>query len=146
MNVFRQKSAPKENALHTKEAPADDRGPVTHQPIMTPPADYSPPSRPALDDAQKEKVDKLRAAMQAIMLPEDHEYYPNEKGFLTDGTFNRYLRARKWDFEVKENPGNSSSFWLTGHGRLPKPCWRTQSSGGASIDPTSSTPIIFGPR
>ncbi|KAG0189900.1 hypothetical protein DFQ28_002785 [Apophysomyces sp. BC1034] len=34
------------------------------------------------------------------MLPEDHEYYASEKGFLTEGTLRRYLRARKWVFEA----------------------------------------------
>lgn len=70
---------------------------------MTPPAQFSPVPPASLDADQEAKVARLREYIQSIMLPETHEYYPNEKGFVTDNTIKRYMRARKWDYEVNIN-------------------------------------------
>lgn len=99
MNVFRFKSNSAAN-VNNSEPKVVDNGPVTHEPILTPPADYSPSLPPALDESQQQKLDQLREYIEGIMLPKDHEYYPSERGFVTDGTLKRYMRARKWDYEV----------------------------------------------
>lgn len=109
MNVFRLKSGNKSNGANSKASSIaesnneDGARPFTSEPLLTPPSNYTPPSAPLVDEAQQEKLDKLRTYIQSIMLPEDHEYYASEKGFITDGTLKRYLRARKWDYEVSFN-------------------------------------------
>lgn len=101
MNVFRFRSA-SSAANSTKSAtPSVDYGPITHDPILTQPAEYEPVMNPALDDEQKKKIVDLLAYMDTVILPKDDPYYPNERGFLSEGTAHRYMRARKWDFEVK---------------------------------------------
>lgn len=99
MNVFRFKSSNNSttNAAVSKEAEA---APSTHEPLLTAPADYTPPAIPAVDEQQQQKIEKLKEYIKTIMLPEDHEYYESEKRFLTEGTYKRYFRARKWDYEV----------------------------------------------
>ena len=103
MNVFRLKSSSNSTATKGSESKASSISeglPVTHEPILTPPTDYSPVLPAALDEAQQATFEKLKTYIHSIMLPEDHEYYPSEKGFVTDVTLKRYLRARKWDYEV----------------------------------------------
>lgn len=87
--------------LSTKSAtPSVDYGPITHEPILTAPTDYEPILNAPLDDEQKQKVKDLMAYMDTIILDKGDPYYPHERGFLSEGTANRYMRARKWDFEV----------------------------------------------
>ncbi|ORX63165.1 CRAL/TRIO domain-containing protein [Hesseltinella vesiculosa] len=45
------------------------------------------------------------------MLPLDHEYYENEKRFLTDATLKRYMRARKWDYEAAKTMLENTVKW-----------------------------------
>lgn len=102
MNVFKFKSA--SSAASTKSAaPSVDFGPITNEPILTAPADCEPVLNPAITDEQKQKIQELLAYMDTVILPKDDAYYPNERGFLSEGTANRYMRARKWDFEVTSN-------------------------------------------
>lgn len=106
MNLFKfNNNNTKSSAASTKSsvtATTVDLGPMTQEPILTPPTDYQPVLNNPLDEEQKKKVDALMEYVESIMLPKEHEYYPNERGFLTEATANRYLRARKWDLEVKE--------------------------------------------
>ncbi|KAF7727985.1 hypothetical protein EC973_006750 [Apophysomyces ossiformis] len=108
MNVFRLKSNPNPS----QKAPSfADKELVTQEPILTPPAGYSPALHPDLDASQQQKVNELRKYMQSIMLPESHEYYPSEKGFLTEATMKRYMRARKWDFEAAKTMLENTVKW-----------------------------------
>ena len=102
MNVFRLRSG-SSAATSTKStaAPSVDYGPITHEPIFTAPAQYEPILNPPLDDEQKQKVKDLMAFMDTVILSKEDPYYPHERGFLSEGTANRYMRARRWDFEVK---------------------------------------------
>lgn len=105
MNVFKFKSA--SSAASTKSAaPSVDYGPITNEPILTPPKDYEATLNPVIDDEQKQKVKDLMAFVDTILLSKDDAYYPNERDFLSEGTANRYLRARKWDFEVMSKKKN----------------------------------------
>jgi hypothetical protein len=104
MNMFNRL---KSNSNASQKPPTDnalteEHGPAVHEPKMTPPADYTPTSHPPLDDEQKAKATKLKEYIESIMLPETHEYYLSERGFITDSTIKRYMRARKWDYEVKK--------------------------------------------
>lgn len=140
MNVFRFKSNSAAN-VNNSEPKVVDNGPVTHEPILTPPADYSPSLPPALDESQQQKLEQLRQYIESIMLPKDHEYYPSERGFVTDGTLKRYMRARKWDYEVTI----TISIWVMPiktlvlnmyihvMNRQQKTCWRILSSGVVTI-------------
>ncbi|CDH51854.1 cral trio domain-containing protein [Lichtheimia corymbifera JMRC:FSU:9682] len=110
MNVFRFKSNSAAN-VNNSEPKVVDNGPVTHEPILTPPADYSPSLPPALDESQQQKLDQLREYIEGIMLPKDHEYYPSERGFVTDGTLKRYMRARKWDYEAAKTMLENTIKW-----------------------------------
>ncbi|KAI7866510.1 CRAL-TRIO domain-containing protein [Spinellus fusiger] len=97
MNIFRPKtSLPSNEPLR----PATHYGPVTHKPILSPPGDYKPIPSAALDEAQTKKVEDLRSYMDSIMLPPTEPYYLNEKGFITEATVKRYMRARKWDYDA----------------------------------------------
>ncbi|KAJ8660559.1 hypothetical protein O0I10_003606 [Lichtheimia ornata] len=99
--MFGFKSSSKDNSSAQSKASSDaDQEPVTHDPILTPPSDYKPQPSPFLDESQQVFLIKIREYVRSIMLPEDHEYYASEKGFLTDATIIRYLRARKWDPEA----------------------------------------------
>jgi hypothetical protein len=100
MNVFKFRSGSSAAASTKSATPSIDYGPITHEPIFTPPKDYDPILNPPLDDEQKQKVKDLMAFMDTIVLPKEDPYYPNERGFLSEGTANRYMRARRWDFEV----------------------------------------------
>lgn len=140
MNVFRFKSNSAAN-VNNSEPKVVDNGPVTHEPILTPPADYSPSLPPALDESQQQKLEQLRQYIESIMLPKDHEYYPSERGFVTDGTLKRYMRARKWDYEVTI----TISIWVMPiktlvlnmyihvMNRQQRTCWRILSSGVVTI-------------
>lgn len=140
MNVFRFKSN-SAASVNNSEPKVVDNGPVTHEPILTPPADYSPSLPPALDESQQQKLEQLRQYIESIMLPKDHEYYPSERGFVTDGTLKRYMRARKWDYEVTI----TISIWVMPiktlvlnmyihvMNRQQKTCWRILSSGVVTI-------------
>ncbi|KAG2226286.1 hypothetical protein INT45_005958 [Circinella minor] len=114
MNVFRLKSSGHSTAskgTDSKASSISDNVPVTHEPILTPPADYSPVLPAALDEAQQAVLEKLKTYIHSIMLPEDHEYYPSEKGFVTDGTLKRYLRARKYDYEASKTMLENTIKW-----------------------------------
>ncbi|KAI8148287.1 CRAL-TRIO domain-containing protein [Fennellomyces sp. T-0311] len=114
MNVFRLKSSANSmasNGTQSKASSIAETGPVNHEPIMTPPTDYSPVQAPPLDESQQAKLEKLRTYINSIMLPEEHEYHASEKGFVTDGTLKRYLRARKWDYEASKNMLENTVRW-----------------------------------
>jgi hypothetical protein len=99
--MFNRFRATSSAAASTKSAtPSIDYGPITQEPILTPPKDYEPILNAPLDDEQKQKVQDLMAWMDTIILSKEDPYYPNERGFLSEATANRYMRARKWDFEV----------------------------------------------
>lgn len=87
-------------SLSKPPSPVDD-GPSINLPILDPPTNLLTPVA-SLDDSQQEKLASLREHANEIMLPEDDEYYQNEKGFLSDNTLRRYLRARKWDVQVRQ--------------------------------------------
>lgn len=102
MNVFnRLKSNSNASQKLPVALPTEEYGPVSHEPKLTPPAQFTPFGHPPLDDDQKAKVVKLKEYIESIMLPETDEYYASERGFITDNTVKRYMRARKWDYEVK---------------------------------------------
>ncbi|KAI8388459.1 CRAL-TRIO domain-containing protein [Radiomyces spectabilis] len=104
--MFKSKPAATESTTSEK-----DQGHWVSDPILNPPADFVAPQSPALDASQQEKLDQLRNYVQTIMLPSDHEYYPSEKGFLTDATLKRYMRARKWDFEAAKKMLENTIQW-----------------------------------
>ncbi|KAI9012020.1 CRAL-TRIO domain-containing protein [Phycomyces nitens] len=107
MNLFRSRAT----TLVDKEAEKIDNGPVTSKPLLSPPSAYSPIQNPPLTEAQLETQKNLRTYMTSIMLTSDHEYYESEKGFLTDQTLSRYLRARKWDFEAAKTMLENTVRW-----------------------------------
>lgn len=102
MNVFNRLKSNSSVGLKSRTpSPTQEYGPVSHEPKLTTPANFSPVTHAQLDTEQEAKVVRLREYIHSIMLPETHEYYPSEKGFVTDDTIKRYMRARKWDYEVK---------------------------------------------
>ncbi|CEJ04118.1 hypothetical protein RMCBS344292_18086 [Rhizopus microsporus] len=116
MNLFKfnNNNNTKSSAASTKSsvtATTVDLGPMTQEPILTPPTDYQPVLNDPLDEEQKKKVHALMEYVESIMLPKEHEYFPNEKGFLTEATANRYLRARKWDLEAAKTMLENSIKW-----------------------------------
>ncbi|SAL95207.1 hypothetical protein [Absidia glauca] len=82
-----------------------------HDPILVVQKDYQPMSVPPVDDAQAQKLRQLRTHVDTIMLPESDAYHLNEKGFLTDATLHRYMRARKWDFEAAKTMLEATIHW-----------------------------------
>lgn len=101
MNVFnRLKSNSNASVKPPVALPTEEYGPVTHIPKLTPPSQFSVVSHPPLDEEQTSKVAQLKKHAESIMLPETDEYYASERGFITDNTVKRYMRARKWDYEV----------------------------------------------
>jgi hypothetical protein len=96
--MFRFKATTNDKTMDSKSKGAIE--PVTSQPIFTSPHHYQPVGAAALTDDQQEKLDRLQEHMNTILLPPTHEYFDNEKRFLTASTLNRYMRARKWDYEV----------------------------------------------
>ncbi|KAL0092617.1 CRAL-TRIO domain-containing protein [Phycomyces blakesleeanus] len=111
MNIFRSKAV----TTTPEKVPVENKGPVTHTPILSPPGEYTPVTPPPLDETQVKKLGDLRAYFIKNMLPESDSYYPNEKGFLTDATLKRYLRARKWDFEAAKNMLDNTVKWRRGY-------------------------------
>ncbi|CAO3590737.1 unnamed protein product [Absidia cylindrospora] len=105
MGFFRsaEPKASTDTSLNEKEAVRD--------PILTVQKDYQPPTAPVLDDSQQQKLAQLREYINTIILPETDDYYPNEKGFLTDATLHRYMRARKWDIEAAKTMLESTIHW-----------------------------------
>lgn len=87
-----------------KQPPASDEeklGPVSHDPQLTPSTSgYQLALQPAMTKEQVDKLDKLKNYIESIMLPESDDYYKSERGFVTEATVKRYMRARKWDYEV----------------------------------------------
>ncbi|KAG2179980.1 hypothetical protein INT43_003767 [Umbelopsis isabellina] len=96
-------------SLSKPPSPVDD-GPSTNLPILDPPTNLLTPVA-SLDDSQQEKLASLREHANEIMLPEDDEYYKNEKGFLSDNTLRRYLRARKWDVQASAKMLDATIQW-----------------------------------
>ncbi|KAI8638790.1 CRAL-TRIO domain-containing protein [Parasitella parasitica] len=111
MNIFRFKSS-SSAANSTKSAtPSVDYGPITSDPLLTPPTEYEPILNPTLDDEQRQKIADLLAYMDTIILSEQDPYYPNERGFVSKETAHRYMRARKWDFEAAKNMLENTVKW-----------------------------------
>lgn len=110
MNVFnRLKSNSNASLKPPSASPSEEFGPVSHEPKLTPPAHFTPATHPPLDDEQKSKVAKLLQYIESIMLPETDKYYPSERGFVTENTVKRYMRARKWDYEVNGSDSSSNT-------------------------------------
>ncbi|KAI9310172.1 CRAL-TRIO domain-containing protein [Dichotomocladium elegans] len=111
MNVFRLKSNANSTTSVASEQKVVDNGPVTNIPILTPQADYTPIPPPALDESQQKVYDRLKEYIHSIILPESHEYYASEKGFVTEGTLKRYLRARKYNYEASKTMLQNTIEW-----------------------------------
>ncbi|KAI8380663.1 CRAL-TRIO domain-containing protein [Choanephora cucurbitarum] len=112
MNVFNRL---KSNSNASDKPPVVNtnlmEGPVSHEPKLTPTNKYTVVEQPPLTDEQKEKVVKLKTYIESIMLPETDAYYPSERGFVTDNTVKRYMRARKWDFEQAKTMLENTIRW-----------------------------------
>ncbi|GAB5592602.1 hypothetical protein Unana1_07502 [Umbelopsis nana] len=90
---------PEAESNDEKHAANNDSEPTTSIPQFTPPKNYSPLSYSSLDEVQSGKLDSLKEYINSIVLPESDPYHQKEKLFLSDLTFQRYLRARKFDLE-----------------------------------------------
>lgn len=104
--MFRFKANTNHKTTDSKSKDVIENGsdePATSQPIFTSPHHYQPVSAAALTDDQQEKLDRLQEHMNTMLLPPTHEYFDNEKRFLTASTLKRYMRARKWEYEVSRN-------------------------------------------
>jgi hypothetical protein len=100
MNVFNRLKS-NSNASQKPPSPVSFEGaPVVHDPILTPPTPFKPATNAPLTEDQTAKLAKLKEYIESIMLPETDKYYPSERGFITEATLKRYMRARKWDYEV----------------------------------------------
>ena len=89
------RSRPKEPANGTadeKLASDVQSEPTTGIPIFTPPKNYSPLGYPSLDEAQSVKLQALKDYISSIVLPDSDPYHQKETAFLTDKTYQRYLR------------------------------------------------------
>ncbi|KAJ2962827.1 hypothetical protein NQZ79_g2138 [Umbelopsis isabellina] len=96
------RSRPKEPVADCKDeknAETDDGQPTTGIPLFTPPKDYSPLMYPSMDEAQSSKFTALKEYIKSVALPDSDPYHSKEQAFLSDITFQRYLRARKFDLE-----------------------------------------------
>ncbi|CAO3639425.1 unnamed protein product [Mucor hiemalis] len=112
MNVFnRLKSNSNASIMPPAASLTEEYGPVSHNPKLTPPAHFSPVANTPLDDEQKAKVAKLKEYIESIMLPDTDKYYPSERGFITDNTIKRYMRARKWDYEQAKTMLENTLRW-----------------------------------
>ncbi|KAI8982424.1 CRAL-TRIO domain-containing protein [Mycotypha africana] len=109
MNIFRFRSS--SNAAASTPEIAVDHGPVTYKALLTPPSDYEPVLNAPLNEEQQEKINRLLSHIESIMLPKDDPYYPNERGFVTEGTVHRYMRARKWDYEAAKTMLENTIKW-----------------------------------
>ncbi|CAO3650446.1 unnamed protein product [Cunninghamella blakesleeana] len=110
MNVFRSKTN-SNTTLNSSTNPTSEKENITNDPIFTVPSDYQPPSLTPLDATQENKLEQLRKYMDSILLEETHDYYENEKRFLTEGTLKRYMRARKWDYEAAKTMLENTVKW-----------------------------------
>ncbi|KAI8078776.1 CRAL-TRIO domain-containing protein [Halteromyces radiatus] len=88
----------------------NEKEPVS-EPVLVVQKDYKPIIPSPLDDTQQQKLTQLREYINTILLPETDDYYPNEKGFLTDATLHRYMRARKWDYEAAKTMLENTIHW-----------------------------------
>ncbi|KAI9306925.1 CRAL-TRIO domain-containing protein [Cunninghamella echinulata] len=112
MKVFRQKPASTFDSPPTpNHSTSEKEHDITSEPIFTVPNNYQPATHPPLDATQEKKLEQLREYMNTIMLEETHEYYENEKRFLTEGTLKRYMRARKWDYEAAKTMLENTVNW-----------------------------------
>lgn len=92
-NMFR--SRPKEptvDANDEKKVTDNESEPTTGIPQFSPPANYSPLSYTSLDETQSDKLASLKEYINSIALPESDPYHQKEKSFLSELTFQRYLR------------------------------------------------------
>ncbi|CAO3696815.1 unnamed protein product [Rhizopus stolonifer] len=88
----------------------EEYGPVVHEPKMKT-KEYAPFEHPVLTEEQEAGLTKLKEYIESIMLPESDEYYPNERGFLTEATMKRYMRARKWNYENAKTMLENTVLW-----------------------------------
>ncbi|KAI8333204.1 CRAL-TRIO domain-containing protein [Choanephora cucurbitarum] len=109
--MFKFKSSSNQSSAASTHSVTTELGPVTHEPILTPPKDYQPILNDPLNEEQKTKIKDLLAYMETIMLAKDDPYYASERGFLTEATAHRYMRARKWDFEEAKNMLEKTVKW-----------------------------------
>ncbi|GAA5803133.1 CRAL-TRIO domain-containing protein [Helicostylum pulchrum] len=110
MNVFKFKSG--SSSASTKSAATSiNYGPITNEPILTAPKDYEPAMNAPLTEEQTQKIKDLLAYMDTIILSKEDAYYPNERGFLSDATAHRYMRARKWNFEAAKTMLEKTVHW-----------------------------------
>ncbi|GAA5813432.1 hypothetical protein MFLAVUS_006910 [Mucor flavus] len=115
MNVFnRLKSNSNASLKPRAPSPTEEFGPVTHEPKLTP-GTFSPIAVAPLNEEQEAKVVKLKEYIESIMLPESDAYYPSERGFITDSTVKRYMRARKWDYEQAKTMLENTIKWRRGY-------------------------------
>lgn len=100
MNVFKFRSGSSAASTKSSAAASINYGPITNEPILVAPKDYEPAMNPPLTEEQTQKIKDLLDYMDTLILSKEDAYYPNERGFLSPATAHRYMRARKWDFEV----------------------------------------------
>jgi hypothetical protein len=89
------RSRPKEptvDANDEKKVTDNESEPTTGIPQFSPPANYSPLSYTSLDETQSDKLASLKEYINSIALPESDPYHQKEKSFLSELTFQRYLR------------------------------------------------------
>jgi hypothetical protein len=152
--MFRFKSNGNTAADKPASSPITEKElPVTHKPIMTPSKDYQPPKTPEITDAQQKDLERLGEYMNTIILPATHEYYENEKRFLSAGTLKRYMRARKWDYEVRKIKKLfhhpiliTQVFCIYKQIRPRKKCWKILLNGEENIDLINWSLIISSQR
>lgn len=94
MNVFRFRS--NSTVVKPPTPPSEN-----HEPILKAPEHYNPILQNKLNEEQQDKLIKLIEYAQSILLDKEDPYFLNERGFLTRETVHRYMRARKWDYEVR---------------------------------------------
>ncbi|KAI8354048.1 CRAL-TRIO domain-containing protein [Blakeslea trispora] len=109
--MLRFKSSSNLSSAASTHSVTAENGPVTHEPILTPPKDYQPILNDPIDEEQKKKIKDVLAYMETIMLDKDDPYYASERGFLTEATAHRYMRARRWDFEAAKDMLEKTVRW-----------------------------------
>ncbi|KAG2234083.1 hypothetical protein INT48_006228 [Thamnidium elegans] len=111
MNVFNRLKSNSNASLKPRiPSPTEEFGPVTHEPKLTP-GNFSPVAAAPLNEEQEAKVVKLKEYIESIMIPESDAYYASERGFVTDSTVKRYMRARKWDYEQAKTMLENTVKW-----------------------------------
>ncbi|KAI9282576.1 CRAL-TRIO domain-containing protein [Sporodiniella umbellata] len=104
----------KSNSITSIKSPTtgstEKYGPVVHKPKLELDS-YTPFEQPVPTQEQQEGLRKLKEYIESTMLPETHEYYPNERGFLTEATLKRYMRARKWNYENAKSMLENTVLW-----------------------------------